>query len=136
MQLHARHLTNSAVSGGVQVGKFARVGSMLAKDSVRSRMESESGISYTEFTYQLLQGYDFVHLQREHGCRVQVSQLTASVQRKHMVPYTACLVGVAVLCGHSICFQNRVLHLCKNSTAALYSSARSRYRAMQAQAQS
>lgn len=57
----------------LQVGKFARVGSMLAKDSVRSRMESESGISYTEFTYQLLQGYDFVHLQREHGCRVQVS---------------------------------------------------------------
>lgn len=45
---------------------------MLAKDSVRSRMDSESGISYTEFTYQLLQGYDFVHLQREHGCRVQV----------------------------------------------------------------
>lgn len=55
-----------------QVGKFARVGSMLAKDSVRSRMESESGISYTEFTYQLLQGYDFVHLQREYGCRVQI----------------------------------------------------------------
>ena len=57
----------------VQVGKFARMGSMLAKDSVRSRMDSESGISYTEFTYQLLQGYDFVHLQREHGCRVQVT---------------------------------------------------------------
>ena len=57
----------------LQVGKFARVGSMLAKDSVRSRMTSESGISYTEFTYQLLQGYDFVHLQREHGCRVQVN---------------------------------------------------------------
>lgn len=55
-----------------QVGKYARVGSMLAKDSVRSRMDSESGISFTEFTYQLLQGYDFVHLQREHGCRVQI----------------------------------------------------------------
>jgi hypothetical protein len=35
-------------------------------------MESESGISFTEFTYQLLQGYDFVHLRREHGVRVQV----------------------------------------------------------------
>jgi tyrosyl-tRNA synthetase len=35
-------------------------------------MESESGISFTEFTYQLLQGYDFVHLCREHGVRVQV----------------------------------------------------------------
>ena len=36
-------------------GKYARVGTMLAKESVRKRMESESGISYTEFTYQLLQ---------------------------------------------------------------------------------
>eukprot|EP00878_Enallax_costatus_P028959 GHUV01031328.1.p1 GENE.GHUV01031328.1~~GHUV01031328.1.p1 ORF type:complete len:301 (+),score=81.88 GHUV01031328.1:1055-1957(+) len=39
---------------------------------VRTRMESESGISFTEFTYQLLQGYDFVHLAKEHGVRVQV----------------------------------------------------------------
>lgn len=45
---------------------------MLAKDSVKTRISSESGISYTEFTYQLLQGYDFVHLAREHGCRAQV----------------------------------------------------------------
>ena len=37
------------------IGKFARVGNMMAKESVRTRMESESGISYTEFTYQLLQ---------------------------------------------------------------------------------
>lgn len=35
-------------------------------------MESESGISFTEFTYQLLQGYDFVHLARNHGVRMQV----------------------------------------------------------------
>ncbi|GFR51335.1 hypothetical protein Agub_g13752, partial [Astrephomene gubernaculifera] len=55
-----------------EVGKFARVGSMMAKDSVRTRMESEQGISFTEFTYQLLQGYDFVHLCREHGVRVQI----------------------------------------------------------------
>ncbi|KAG1666511.1 hypothetical protein FOA52_014408 [Chlamydomonas sp. UWO 241] len=54
------------------VGKFARVGTMMAKDSVRTRMESEQGISFTEFTYQLLQGYDFVHLCREQGVRVQV----------------------------------------------------------------
>eukprot|EP00887_Chlorella_sp_A99_P007384 scaffold2.g7384.t1 len=54
------------------VGKFARVGSMVAKESVRRRMESEAGISYTEFTYQLLQGYDFVHLCRHHGVRVQI----------------------------------------------------------------
>jgi tyrosyl-tRNA synthetase len=37
-------------------------------------MESESGISFTEFTYQLLQGYDFVHLSRNHGVRMQVCQ--------------------------------------------------------------
>ena len=54
------------------IGKFARVGTMIAKESVRKRMESESGISYTEFTYQLLQGYDFVHMAREMGLKVQV----------------------------------------------------------------
>ncbi|EFJ43394.1 hypothetical protein VOLCADRAFT_83275 [Volvox carteri f. nagariensis] len=55
-----------------EIGKFARVGAMMAKDSVRTRMESEQGISFTEFTYQLLQGYDFVHLCREHNVRVQI----------------------------------------------------------------
>ncbi|PSC70485.1 tyrosyl-tRNA synthetase [Micractinium conductrix] len=55
-----------------EIGKYARVGTMLAKESVRKRMESESGISYTEFTYQLLQGYDFVHMRRQFGVRVQV----------------------------------------------------------------
>lgn len=55
-----------------EIGKYARVGTMLAKESVRKRMESETGISYTEFTYQLLQGYDFVHMRRHYGVRVQV----------------------------------------------------------------
>lgn len=54
------------------IGKYARVGTMLAKDSVKTRLNSEQGISYTEFTYQLLQGYDFVHLHKEHGVSVQV----------------------------------------------------------------
>lgn len=54
------------------VGKLARMGTMLNKDSVKSRLDSESGMSYTEFTYQLLQGYDFVHLCREEGVRVQI----------------------------------------------------------------
>jgi len=44
------------------VGKYARVGTMMAKESVKTRLDSEDGMSYTEFTYQLLQGYDFVHL--------------------------------------------------------------------------
>jgi tyrosyl-tRNA synthetase len=51
---------------------MARVGTMIAKESVRKRMDSDSGISFTEFSYQLLQGYDFVHLRRAHGVRVQV----------------------------------------------------------------
>lgn len=55
------------------VGKSARVGVMLSRDSVRSRMAADAeGLSFTEFTYQLLQGYDFVHLARTHGVRLQV----------------------------------------------------------------
>jgi tyrosyl-tRNA synthetase len=54
-----------------EVGKFARMGTMLNKDSVKTRLESESGMSFTEFSYQLLQGYDFVHLCREEGVQVQ-----------------------------------------------------------------
>lgn len=54
------------------VGKFARVGTMLSKDSVKTRLNSDTGISFTEFSYQLLQGYDFVHLLRNHGVSVQI----------------------------------------------------------------
>ena len=55
------------------VGKHVSVNYMLAKDSVRSRLEDrEQGISYTEFSYMLLQAWDFVVLAREHGCRLQV----------------------------------------------------------------
>lgn len=54
------------------VGKYLTVNYMTAKESVRKRIESDSGISYTEFSYQLMQGYDFVHLAQAHGCRLQV----------------------------------------------------------------
>ncbi|KAG0628399.1 hypothetical protein M758_1G023700 [Ceratodon purpureus] len=54
------------------VGKYARVGTMMAKESVKTRLNSEEGMSYTEFTYQLLQGYDFVHLFKEEGVSVQI----------------------------------------------------------------
>jgi len=55
------------------VGKHFPVSVMLAKDSVRSRLErSDSGLSYTEFSYMLLQAYDFVHLWRQYGCEIQV----------------------------------------------------------------
>ena len=54
------------------VGRYARIGTMLSRDSVKSRLESESGLSFTEFSYQLLQGYDFMHLFQEHNVTVQV----------------------------------------------------------------
>jgi tyrosyl-tRNA synthetase len=55
------------------IGKHFRVGSMLAKESVRSRMEaSDEGMSYTEFSYQLLQGYDFYRLYKDHNCVLQL----------------------------------------------------------------
>jgi tyrosyl-tRNA synthetase len=54
------------------VGKYLTVNYMLAKDSVRSRLEGDTGISYTEFSYMLLQAFDFVHLAKAHGCRLQV----------------------------------------------------------------
>eukprot|EP00172_Hildenbrandia_rubra_P001533 Plantae.Rhodophyta-Hildenbrandia_rubra.ctg20985.p1 GENE.Plantae.Rhodophyta-Hildenbrandia_rubra.ctg20985~~Plantae.Rhodophyta-Hildenbrandia_rubra.ctg20985.p1 ORF type:complete len:496 (+),score=117.62 Plantae.Rhodophyta-Hildenbrandia_rubra.ctg20985:261-1748(+) len=54
-----------------EVGKHARVGTMIAKESVKTRLESDEGLSFTEFTYQLLQGYDFMHLAEERGIRIQ-----------------------------------------------------------------
>ncbi|MEL6109762.1 MAG: tyrosine--tRNA ligase, partial [Planctomycetota bacterium] len=53
------------------VGKNFPVGAMMGKESVRARLSSEAGLSYTEFSYMLLQAYDFVYLCREHGCRIQ-----------------------------------------------------------------
>lgn len=54
------------------IGKHFSVNQMLAKDSVRSRMEGDSGISYTEFSYQLLQAFDFYHLRKTHNCELQI----------------------------------------------------------------
>ncbi len=53
-------------------GKYLTINYMMAKDSVKSRLEGDSGISYTEFSYMLLQAFDFVHLAKSHGCRLQV----------------------------------------------------------------
>ena len=53
------------------VGKNFPVGAMMGKESVRSRLSSEAGLSYTEFSYMLLQAYDFVHLAKNYGCRIQ-----------------------------------------------------------------
>lgn len=54
------------------VGKYLTVNYMISKESVKRRIESESGISFTEFSYQLIQGYDFVLLNREHGVSLQM----------------------------------------------------------------
>ena len=54
------------------VGKHFRMGSMLGKDSVRTRLNSEAGMSFTEFSYQLLQAYDFLRLYDERACTVQI----------------------------------------------------------------
>ena len=53
-----------------EVGKHITVNYMMAKDSVKNRLET--GISFTEFTYQLVQGYDYVHLNRTLGCTLQM----------------------------------------------------------------
>jgi tyrosyl-tRNA synthetase len=54
------------------VGKHVPLGQMLGKDSVKGRLEREGGISYTEFSYMLLQAWDFVHLSDALDCRVQI----------------------------------------------------------------
>ncbi|MEX2188742.1 MAG: tyrosine--tRNA ligase [Pirellulales bacterium] len=55
------------------VGKNFPINVMLAKDSVKGRLErTDSGMSYTEFSYMLLQAYDFVYLNEKHGCELQV----------------------------------------------------------------
>ncbi|MFA4987558.1 MAG: tyrosine--tRNA ligase [Candidatus Brocadiia bacterium] len=54
-----------------EVGKFFTVNYMVAKESVRNRMASESGISFTEFSYMTMQAYDFLHLLETQGCRLQ-----------------------------------------------------------------
>ncbi len=61
----------SAIDFLRDVGKYFRVGKMLAKDAVSARLNSEHGISYTEFSYQILQGYDFLELFRRYDCVLQ-----------------------------------------------------------------
>jgi tyrosyl-tRNA synthetase len=54
------------------IGKHFTVNYMMAKDSVKTRLDSEEGISFTEFSYMLLQAYDFLHLYRHYGCSFQM----------------------------------------------------------------
>jgi len=54
------------------VGKHLTVNYMMAKDSVKKRLEGETGMSFTEFSYQLVQGYDFYYLWKEKNCQIQM----------------------------------------------------------------
>lgn len=68
------------------IGKHFSVNAMLQRDSVKNRLENqEEGISYTEFSYMLLQSYDFFHLHQEYGCDLQIG---ASDQWGNMVSGT------------------------------------------------
>ncbi len=61
----------SAIDFLREIGKHYRVGTMLKKDAVSARLNSEAGISYTEFSYQILQGLDYLELYRQYGCVLQ-----------------------------------------------------------------
>ncbi|HMT34141.1 MAG TPA: tyrosine--tRNA ligase [Dermatophilaceae bacterium] len=73
------------------IGKHFRVNQMIRKEAVARRLESQEGISYTEFSYQLLQALDFLELYRAHGCTLQTGgsdqwgNLTAGVDLIHRV---------------------------------------------------
>src|SRR6476469_8743431 len=74
-----------------EIGKHFRVNKMLTKDAVAARLNSDAGISYTEFSYQILQGYDFLQLYRQHGCTLQTGgsdqwgNLTSGIDLIHRV---------------------------------------------------
>jgi tyrosyl-tRNA synthetase len=83
--------TLSAIDLLRDIGKHFRVNKMLAKDAVSARLNSDAGISYTEFSYQILQGMDFLELYRRHGCTLQTGgsdqwgNLTAGLDLIHRV---------------------------------------------------
>ncbi|MFJ4876070.1 tyrosine--tRNA ligase [Streptomyces sp. NPDC088745] len=91
----------SAIEFLRDIGKHFRVNKMLTKDSVARRLESEQGISYTEFSYQLLQGMDFLELYRRYGCTLQQGgsdqwgNLTAGLDLIHRIEPEAVVHALA-----------------------------------------
>nr|WP_202518696.1 tyrosine--tRNA ligase [Streptomyces sp. SID1034] len=81
----------SAIDFLRDVGKYFRVNKMIAKEAVSRRLNSDAGISYTEFSYQILQGMDFLELNRRYGCTLQTGgsdqwgNLTAGTDLIHRV---------------------------------------------------
>jgi tyrosyl-tRNA synthetase len=85
----------SAIDFLRDIGKYFRVGTMIKKDIVARRLESDEGISYTEFSYQVLQGMDYLHLHRAYGCVLQTGgsdqwgNLTSGVDLIHKAAATS-----------------------------------------------
>jgi tyrosyl-tRNA synthetase len=84
------------------IGKHARVGTMLAKDSVKKRLESDDGMSFTEFSYQLLQAYDFLYLSDKYSVRVQAGgsdqwgNITAGIELTRKLRAGRALHGITI----------------------------------------
>lgn len=91
----------SAIGFLRDVGKYFRVNKMIAKEAVARRLNSDAGISYTEFSYQILQGMDFLELYRRHGCTLQTGgsdqwgNLTAGTDLIHRVEPEAAVHALA-----------------------------------------
>lgn len=85
----------SAIDFLRDIGKHYRVSTMLKKDAVAARLSSEAGISYTEFSYQILQGLDYLELYRQYGCVLQTGgsdqwgNLTSGVDLIHYVEHAS-----------------------------------------------
>ncbi|KAJ0390562.1 hypothetical protein P43SY_012142 [Pythium insidiosum] len=79
------HSRMSAVDWMRDIGRHFRVNTMLTRESVKKRLDTEQGISFLEFSYQLFQAYDFLHLHRHHHC---VAQLGGSDQWGNIVSGT------------------------------------------------
>ncbi len=85
----------SAIDFLREIGKHYRVGTMLKKDAVSARLNSEAGISYTEFSYQILQGLDYLELYRQYDCVLQTGgsdqwgNLTSGTDLIHRVEGTS-----------------------------------------------
>jgi tyrosyl-tRNA synthetase len=85
----------SAIDFLREIGKHYRVGTMIKKDAVSARLNSEAGISYTEFSYQILQGLDYLELFRTYGCMLQTGgsdqwgNLTSGVDLIHYVEHAS-----------------------------------------------
>lgn len=74
------------------IGRNFRMGTMLLKQSVKNRINSDIGMSFTEFSYQIFQSYDWLHLLKEYNCRFQVSIKGVILNMTFIIPHKLCKV--------------------------------------------